>query len=780
MQCATTYKNECTGFTYRTSGDVSNPRCFYHNKGCRRYISTSNWGTGIEGYNSYWYKGDTLQHYEGTVPDVVRDRLKDGLFEAKEYAGPCFAKSITYGGSTSRMDYARIKCTLNPNNGIIHETDYDYNENNADTWRKCADLCVAWNTNSSNTQECRAFNKIKSGDSAATFKCQLLDCGPYPRPTPKNSISVFNPSDSNTPDDKWGFLDDATTPSCRGNFVDQYDQEIMNSYDAYTGTWCAGTAISNSDSTTAIECATKCSTSNGNGKSCVAFSFRPKTNKCHTWDRCILDTASSVSVQDIVYIKKFYVDHETGVHRDFLSVNPGETCAANAGAVLNRTLTPGVVNLDYCTNACYEDNAANCEFFEFDSTTCKIWSDCGGAPGVDAAALGNLYEPVPVGQTLPPSPQITQAPTPTPACATSSDCMSISGQDICTKSRECKRVECSSHEECFSFVGFGKLPICDFKFGVCTDFFSSNCNSVRRCRSQARKEWKHQRVFARTRLKNQEARAEKRRQFTLEAIRDLEVTVNTSSSVYITVKGAEVVEIGSGTLGAVNDTDALYQAMVTSYCGDVSEECSYSIAGGSPTRRMLQDENVTLVITYEMDENLYQDLINSGFDFGNANFTQAVADELGIDSSLVEISGVNGTIEIEVSIVDEDPDGAPIGDSLIDDINNIQYSLENITSTVIGQVGANETQIDVGELDLCGDRQCNNQGSCSSSTGICSCAPGYGGINCEKKSLCSDEAADYCQFGGECRPDGLACHCVYPHYGFRCGETPAACGTCPG
>lgn len=780
-QCATTYKNECTGFTYRTSGSVGNPRCFYHHEGCRRYRVTANWDTGQGGFQSYWFKGDTLQHYAGSVPNTVRDRLKVGAFQAKEYAGPCFAKSITYGGESSRKAYAKARCSQNANFGVLYTSDFDYNQNNGDTWRRCADLCVAWNTNSSNTQECRAFNKIKSGDNAATFKCELIDCGPYPRPNPQNSINVFNPGDSNTPDDKWGFLDDATTPSCRGNFVDQHDQEIMNSYDAYSENVCVGTAISHTDFTTAIECATKCSTSNGNGKSCVAFSFRPKVNKCHTWSRCELDTATSQSVQDVVYLKKFYLDHVTGIRRDFLSVNPGETCAANPGAVLNRTLTPGVVNLDYCTKACYEDNAANCEFFEFDSTTCKIWADCGGSPGVDAAALGNLYEPVPVGQTLPPSPQITQAPTPTPECIASSDCTSISGQDICTKSSECERVECSSHEQCFGYVRFGKLPICDFKFGICTDFFNSNCNSVRRCRSQARKKWKRRRAFAKSRLKNEEARAEKRRQFTLEAIQDLEVAVNTSSSVYITVEGTEVVEIGSGTLGAVNDTDALYEAMVSSYCGDAVEECSYTITGGLPARRRaLQDENVTIVITYEVDENLYQDLVNTGFDFDNSNFTQAVADELGIDVNLVEISGVNGTIEIEVSIVDEAPDGEPIGDSLIEDITTIQESLENITSTVIDEVGANATQIDVEELDLCGDRQCNNQGKCSSSTGICSCAPGYGGINCEEKSICGDEAADYCKFGGECRPDGLACHCVYPHYGFRCGETPVACGTCPG
>lgn len=170
--------------------------------------------------------------------------------------------------------------------------------------------------------------------------------------------------------------------------------------------------------------------------------------------------------------------------------------------------------------------------------------------------------------------------------------------------------------------------------------------------------------------------------------------------------------------------------------------------------------------------------MSSGFDFDSENFTQAVADDLGIDVNLVEISGVNGTIEIEVSIIDENIDGEPVGDDLIDDINAIQASLENITSTVIDEVGANETQIEVLEVDYCGDRQCNNQGTCNSTTGICSCNTGYGGINCEEKSICGDEPSDYCQFGGSCRPNGMACHCVYPHYGFRCGETPVACETC--
>lgn len=777
-KCIITYKDDCVGFTYRTSGGVSNPRCFYHHKGCRRYRTTANWGTGISGYNSYWFKGDTLQHYAGSVPSMVRDRLSVGSFQAEQYAGPCFAKSITYSGDSNRNSYAKMKCGQNANDGVIHTSGFDYNQANGDTWRKCAELCVAWNTDSSNTDECRAFNKIKSGDNADDFKCELLDCSPYPRPDPQNSIYVFNPSNSATPDDKWGFLDDATTPSCRGNFVDQYDQEITSSYDTYPGTVCSGTALSNNEFMTAIECANKCSTSNADGRSCVAFSFRPKTNRCHAWSSCDLDTASSTSVQDVVYIKKFYLNHESGDRRNFVSATPGATCAANAGAVIHSTLTPGSVDLHYCTEECYA-LGSTCEFFEFDTTTCKIWSDCGGAPQEDAAALGIIYEPVPVGQTLPPSPPITQAPTPTHECNKSGDCISITGEDICNKDSQCESVQCASHEDCFDDVRYGKLPLCDFKFGVCRDYFDSNCNSVRKCRSQARKKWKRQRAFAKTRLTNEEARAEKRREFTLGAIHDLEVAVNTSSSIYITVEGTEVVEINSATLAAVNDTDALYDAMITHYCGDAVDECSYQITGGTPARRMLQDENVTLVITYEVDENLYQDLVNTGFDFDNSNFTQAVADELGIDVSLVDISGVNGTIEIEVAIVDEDVDGAPIGD-LIEDITNIQDSLENITSTVIDEVGANATQIDVQELDLCGDRQCNTQGNCNATTGVCSCNAGYGGINCEEKSVCGDEAADYCQFGGECRPDGQACHCVYPHYGFRCREDPVACKTCPG
>lgn len=778
-KCAITYKNDCTGFTYRTSGNVGNPRCFYHNKECRRYRSTSNFGTGISGYNSYWFKGDTLQHYEGSVPSTVRDRLKDGFFQAKEYTGPCFAKSITYGGESTRKAYSRIKCNQNANNGVIYEdSNFPYSSDNGDTWRKCADLCVAWNIDSSNTEECRAFNKIMKSDNGVKFKCQLLNCGPYPRPNPKNSITVFNPSDSATQNDKWGFLDDATTPSCRGNFVDQYDQEIINGYDAYSGTVCSGTAISNSEYTTAIECAIKCATVNANGRSCVAFSFRPKNNKCHTWKSCELDTASSQSVQDVVYIKKFYLNHVSGDRRNFISATPGGTCGANPGAVISRTLTPGSVSFHYCSKECYSDQS-NCEFFEFDTTTCKIWSDCGGTPQTDAAALGILYEPLPVGQTLPPSTQATQAPTLTPECSESSQCFSTSGDEICTKDKQCETVGCSSHEECFSFVRYGRLPLCDFKFGICRDYYTSGCSTARKCRSQARKKWKRQRSFARTRLKNQEERAEKRREFTLQAIKDLENAVNTSNSVYITVEGTEVVEINNSTMSAVNDTVALYDAMLTHYCGDAVDECSYNISGATG-RRMLQDENVTLVITYEMDENLYQDLVNTGFDFDNENFTQAVADELGIDVNLVDINGVDGTIEIEVSIVDENLNGEPIGDSLINDISNIQDSLENITSTVIDEVGANNTQIDYPEIDRCGDRQCNNEGNCSSTTGFCSCNTGYAGINCEKKLSCADEGPDYCQFGGECRPDGMACHCIYPHYGVRCMEDPGACETCPG
>jgi hypothetical protein len=321
--------------------------------------------------------------------------------------------------------------------------------------------------------------------------------------------------------------------------------------------------------------------------------------------------------------------------------------------------------------------------------------------------------------------------------------------------------------------------MCNLKTGYCVDYYASTCNTQKKCRSEAKRKWRKNRAFSKAAVKNNELREEKRRAVSQQTINDLKsqiLDLGTTRTVYIGVLGTENVEIDAATLtavGAGNETN-LYQSIVDNYCGEANLACTYTVA---TNRRMLADENVTITISYDLDEELYQDLINTGYDFNNQSLVDAIAAELGVDPSEIVIVNNDGTIDIEVTIVDDVPDGEPIGEDFLNDIDNIQDSLSNITSTVVSELGANTNQVSVQGVDYCGDRTCNDAGTCDTATGVCTCPSGYSGVNCEIKHKCDDELPSYCANGGVCAANGLRCHCNFPFYGHKCTNT-SPCSTC--
>uniref|UniRef100_K1R4H3 Neurogenic locus notch-like protein 1 n=1 Tax=Magallana gigas TaxID=29159 RepID=K1R4H3_MAGGI len=85
----------------------------------------------------------------------------------------------------------------------------------------------------------------------------------------------------------------------------------------------------------------------------------------------------------------------------------------------------------------------------------------------------------------------------------------------------------------------------------------------------------------------------------------------------------------------------------------------------------------------------------------------------------------------------------------------------------------------------CSDNPCKH-GTCSdhSSSFICSCDPGYKGIDCDTRKTCSEGIT--CQNGGTCQdgPNGFQCHCSNKFSGefcekvIKCVDTPCVHGTC--
>ena len=74
----------------------------------------------------------------------------------------------------------------------------------------------------------------------------------------------------------------------------------------------------------------------------------------------------------------------------------------------------------------------------------------------------------------------------------------------------------------------------------------------------------------------------------------------------------------------------------------------------------------------------------------------------------------------------------------------------------------------VGQIDRCGNRNCNYHGTCNTTTGVCDCTNvNYWGLNCETLVTCER---------GWKKSDDQYCVCPYPWGGLRCEIDSCACG----
>lgn len=433
-----------------------------------------------------------------------------------------------------------------------------------------------------------------------------------------------------------------------------------------------------------------------------------------------------------------------------------------------------------CLAKCIEIGDTLCETFEITDTAshCIIYTTC-GTTGPEIHTGGQTWGKASSTHTIisgvlptqAPTPPPTGAPTLAPQCTTSVDC---SGTEICDNQYQCTTIACSTHNECFGNFLVGRLPLCDHKIDSCVDIYASSCLTQRRCRSQARRKWRQQRAFGKAKLLNQEIREDKREEATLRALELLDVSLEgkNNSLLYIGVVGYDTITIDNTTLTEaiiVNGytEEHVFNAMIELRCGDSSDECTYEV----PTRRMLADENVTITISYDVDEQVYLDLTTSGYQFGTNNFTDALAETLNLDPEQVTIVLNDGQIEIEITIIDDITDGDPIDDSFLDDIDLVQAELDTVFNDVETELGINNMTL--AGVDYCGDRTCDGHGTCNSQDGVCSCDTDYGGVNCQIYIACAND--DDCLNGGTCTSSSARCSCEYPWYGVFCEEILTTC-----
>lgn len=317
----------------------------------------------------------------------------------------------------------------------------------------------------------------------------------------------------------------------------------------------------------------------------------------------------------------------------------------------------------------------------------------------------------------------TTSPTVTPPCETSEDCAAWP-ERICDKAvMGCVRVPCVGHGDCFDRTLLGRLPFCEPKTRRCIDTRNSTCTQALTCLSAANTALTQTNAISKTSLAVREPDSTKRAaaaQQTMESVR------NASSSASLTVSAEE-----SMTMPALANltVEELMEAVKLERCGSVAELCTVSTS----SRRMLDEGDVTFTVQYDLDEDIYNQLIANGTNFNDPSFASSIALSLGVDPANVTVTDNGGVIEVQITIVDVSEEGTPIEAEVLSEIQSISSQLSNITSQVASNLGIDTSSFDEPVVDLCGSgRTCSNRGTCDSATGLCTCnSPAYYGLNCE-------------------------------------------------
>lgn len=731
-ECLVTYGDECISFSYQNvDGNRNAKRCNLYGRKCTSYSSKNK-------YEHYNIIG--LKLLPDNLPSRVMSRYESNSIDMY-VSDNCFIKRIVHSSSKHNKLYSQMSCDNTP----LLETDYDYrlSLHDIDT---CGNLCINWNNDIINTVECRGFNLKVDGSS---FKCILHNCNIY-----DTNIEITS---SDSDENKWGYLDDWHTPICRGQFKDTAELMLDDNFVTNYEKKCTDSKIVKVLKTqSAGECAIRCM--GYYNDICSAFEINDDGD-CIIYSKCSLEDGDNT-----ISIRNNYkgLTETTDMYVDIFGQS---SCRNNDDSEQNERHKDKDYTVKTCSKKCKGNNV--CSYFTLTKKNeCEIISECGIAgPVNDKNYMTYRFTP---NNTDVPTSAPTVASDHVINCYSSEDCDMVSN-NMCNNNGHCVIIPCISHDDCFGNFLNGRLPLCNLKTGFCADMYESSCDTLSTCRSIAKNNWKGDNAIAKINLKSMEKDTVKRREMASKVIGEF-ATVGVNN-VYIGVIGNEELTIDNNLIQSVNDTEFLLSSIIENFCGVASSQCGYVTGNG----RMLADENVTITLTYNIDDALYTELINTGYSFGSNNFTDALALSLGLDPSDVTIVTNNGDIEIEITIIDDVVDGDPLGEELLDDITAIQSELDNITQNLILELDSNSTEVVFDEADYCGDRTCNSVGLCNNSTGHCACPDSHIGFNCEIKIACN--TTNFCGINGICPPDGERCHCQYPYFGPTCNST-ITCGVC--
>jgi hypothetical protein len=248
---------------------------------------------------------------------------------------------------------------------------------------------------------------------------------------------------------------------------------------------------------------------------------------------------------------------------------------------------------------------------------------------------------------------------------------------------------------------------------------------------------------------------------------DLKNSSTVGENVYATMKASEVGFFDSVLFTQYNNDTELLSQIKTILCSSVVDLCDISIVENGNRRALQSSAEIKVTISYIMDSEAFQNLPVSSFD--DPSFISTLETALGVNPGDVIITTTDGTLDIEYVVTDEATGDDPLTEEQLAQLNDVATDLSTVQSILITELGLEASDIGTATVDKCGDRDCNDRGTCDPVTGVCACSDqSYWGINCETLVNCTG--------GTNVGIDGQAyCMCTYPTYGQRCQNTKTEC-----
>ena len=427
-----------------------------------------------------------------------------------------------------------------------------------------------------------------------------------------------------------------------------------------------------------------------------------------------------------------------------------------------------------------KDNAGWAEAYSFntDHATSTFPADiiCGSDYVITANTYKDNYNSVSHGYialyNLNPAPT---PPPPPPACVTSPDCGNVN--QYCTPSLECVSTPCLTngvvdHTLCDGIFQPGRLPICH-KNGFCRDTVESSCTNANKCSLARAKYLDNTNNVGKVDVKfGANLVPTKQRQAALQQIALAKQNSATTAELKAYVTASKEITLDGTYFDAVGDQQVALDAIKETVCGTSNVDfCTIQITGGTGIGGRRLDTEYSVTVTYEVDEATFAS-IESNTAIDDPLFLDALATAAGVDVANITVTASGGEITVTYVLVAESSDQAPLGDDVLQDIEDLETNLDSVTQTVISNLNITAADIESTTLNKCDGRDCNGFGAtlCDSNTGQCNCPAGYWGINCDE--VCS------CENGGTC-PMNM-CHCPYPYFGAKCNSTKTDCsdGNC--